>query len=53
MNLARNRNWNYGNPDSLTKEQLLMWAKENFMVWDCSNDNQSAWYILLLWAERE
>lgn len=46
-------NLNYSNPDSLTKAQLLHWAKDNFNIWDGSNTNQSAWYILLLWAERE
>lgn len=40
-------------PETLTKAELLEWAKYNFQVWGNSNENESAWYILLMWAERD
>ena len=51
---------NYSKPDTMTKEELLAWAKMNYNHWadpatGTTNPelNQSAWYILFLWAERE
>lgn len=43
----------YTNPDNMSEAQLLEWAKYNFRVWDESNTNQSAWYILFMWAYRK
>lgn len=47
-------------PETMTKKELLAWAKDNFNHWadpDCgsvpANENQSAWYILFLWAIAE